>query len=43
LIVANAIEKWNLTLTATSVEAPSKSALSRDWDTPEEDEAWANL
>jgi len=21
----------------------SESALSRDWDTPEEDEAWANL
>ena len=35
--------KHKKTLSASETLLLSEKALAKDWDTPEEDEAWANL
>jgi len=37
------IKKRNLRQTPAETMLLSEAVLSKDWDTPEEDEAWANL
>jgi len=37
------IKKRNLRQTPAETMLLSEAVLSKDWDTPEEDDAWANL